>query len=103
MRNVLFSGRRSRRRSPMMHSELSWKTLTQRVYDLRVRDLNGAVGLGDDLETARLWSEVARRVKLIARKGFRRTIPIYDLEDVEQRVMIKLLSPQILRAAVTSN
>lgn len=86
-----------------MHSEIPWQTLTEQIYDARLRAISGMTPASDEFEEARLWTEVARRVKLIARKGFRRTIPTYDLEDIEQRVLIKLLSPNILRTAVSSS
>jgi RNA polymerase sigma factor (sigma-70 family) len=87
----------------MMHSEIPWQTLTEQLYEARLRAINRTTPAVDEFEEARLWTEVARRVKLIARKGFRRTIPAYDLEDIEQRVLIKLLSPDILRSAVSSS
>jgi len=86
-----------------MHSEIPWQTLTQQAYDARRQALDGTTRAADEFDEARLWTEVARRVKLIARKGFRRTIPVCDLEDIEQRVLIKLLSPAILGAAVSSS
>lgn len=85
----------------MIYSQITWKQLTDNLYIER-SNAAGPTPL-DDVEAARLWTEAARRVKLIARKGFRRTIPICDLEDIEQRVLIKLLDEQTLHAAAGSN
>lgn len=86
----------------MNYSEMPWRQLTMRLYDERVQQRRQpAAAL--ETETARLWTEAARRVKLIARKGFRKQIPICDLEDVEQRVLLKLLVEDNLRAAAGSN
>jgi RNA polymerase sigma factor (sigma-70 family) len=85
----------------MIYSELPWKQLTQRLYEERF--VTKTRTEADELDAAHLWTEAARRVKLIARKGFRRTIPAYDLEDIEQRVLIKLLAENALRTAAGSN
>ena len=85
----------------MIYSELSWRQLTDQLYIERFDSVSH--GEDDEIAASRLWTEAARRVKLIARKGFRRTIPACDLEDIEQRVLIKLLSEETLRAAAGSN
>lgn len=85
----------------MNYEEIPWKNLTAKLYDERFGahvPLHAQSPVDED-ETARLWTEAARRVKLIARKGFRRSISAYDLEDIEQRVLVKLLAEDNLRAA----
>jgi len=45
-----------------------------------------------------VWTEAARRIKNITRHGFR-SIPPQDREDIEQRILVKLLDEPTLRAA----
>ncbi|MDQ3282208.1 MAG: sigma-70 family RNA polymerase sigma factor [Acidobacteriota bacterium] len=70
------------------------------MYEERVREI---AGIATDQATSELWAEATRRVRLIARKGFRRTLAISDLEDVEQAVIMKLLDVHVLLTAAGSS
>ncbi len=84
----------------MNYAHLPWPSLTDQLYAHRLLDTLGAPSPPEI--AADLWAEATRRVQLIARKGFRRTIPISDLEDVEQAVILKLLDIDVLRTAAGS-
>src|ERR1051325_10557726 len=85
----------------MIHSELSWKQLTDRLYTERFLTFERSEK--DELDAGRLWTEAARRGKPTSRKGLLRALPVCDLEDIEQRVLIKLVDEETLRVAAGSS
>lgn len=84
-----------------MYSDNQWRELTGKLYVDRTR--RGTPTPAQESESARLWQEMTERVQRIARKGFCRRIPLADVEDIEQRVILKLLSPRTLRVATHSS